>query len=287
MALFANSDTWAHIQSYFTPLETATMAEVCQATPKPSAPLSRRVRTIDLAARRGYKGIVKWRKSELKDETFIAAAKSGNLKLVKWFKKNKCYCCSKKAVKEAVKHGHLSILKWYAVNYHFLLNEKVLYRAARYNKLKVVKWFFWFVQYKRDEYNFGKVVEIAAEKRYDAMFKWCVKHQCKITQEAFKLILKSGDYKLSKLCVKYASHLFSVFAGAMYAAEGGNLAVLQLCVANGAKIERHYVLSRAIANNDLPMVQWLIAQGAEVDEQSVENAQKLSDQTIYNYLVSL
>jgi ankyrin repeat protein len=219
--------------------------------------------------------------------TSNAAAKSGNLKLVKFLENTRCPRLLSNILKSTAKRGHLNILKWYATAHHFRANDEALYEAATYGQLRVVKWFFWSENSREKINKFEKVVEIAAKQRHDEILKWCLKYKCRINRETSVCILKRGDYELVKLLAKKAKYLLSESSAAMYAAEGNNLEVLKLCVENGAELEHYYPLSRAIKNENYTMVKWIIENGVVVDTYSLQEAQELENQEIYNYLVSL
>lgn len=289
MTLNIQEDIWTIIQKYLSPLDN-TMISCVSTDYLRQNKKSQNYRTVDIAARNGYKGIVKWcRKSghDITSKTSNAAVKSGNLKLVQWMEKNMFPRSLRTLLNSAAKRGHLNILKWWATSRCYRADDESLYIATTHGHLRIVKWFFWTERANNRDDKFIKVLDIAVKQHHDDILKWCIKYNCSISTDIFSVVLERGDYELTKIIVQHAKYLLTKFSSAMYAAKGNNIKVLKYVVKNGAELERYYPLSRAIKNNNYEMVKWMVENGAAIDEYLLEDARKLENKEIYNYLIEI
>lgn len=230
MTLNFQQDIWSTIEKYLSSLDKTMISSVSKDHILERTNIQKS-RTIDLVARKGYKGIVKWchqGKHKMNYRTYNVAAKSGNLKLMKFLEKNRCQRSLGKVLNSAARHGHLNILKWWATAQHFRAHDEALYEAAKYGQLRIVKWFFWSENARERNNKFEKVLDIVVQRRHDDILKWCIKYNCKMNKETLSSILKRGDYEIAKLCIKKYHYLLQDIASTMYAAEGNNLKVLKL-----------------------------------------------------------
>lgn len=159
-------------------------------------------------------------------KTFGNAVKSGNFKLVKWLKKNSCRRPSpvklSEMVDDTVKSGNLENLQWLHNNHLFSSYSDSLSIAAREGKLDIIKWLV----------NAGApltkfIFEEAACSENLQVMKWLKRKKCPWDRYTFA-----------------------------NAASVGNLQVLEWLLQNGCPWDSDTFTSAAIAGN-LQTMEWL------------------------------
>ena len=180
-----------------------------------------------------------------------SAASSGNLKLVKWMKKQGCHIYS--VCNIAAENGHIEIIKWARENGydHWIINTCV--RAAFGGHLEVLKW----LQENKYPWNSDTCSKASLNGHFEVL-KWARENGCPWDKYTCIYAARAGNFEILKWARENGCTLDSETCHE--AALNGDLEMLKWARENPCAWSGSECVN-AVKNGDLKMLKWIWENG--------------------------
>lgn len=152
--------------------------------------------------------------------------------------------------RKVAEEGNTSFSKWLFSHYSLYSGiDDICEKASISGNLKLVKFLIKCGFKFKSQYN-------AAYHRRRNILAWCHKYKRLDHDSAFSGAIKSGDYETVKWLISLGYKPERYHCGT--AVKYNNLEILKLLIYNGCNPHRKFILDRAIANSNLPIVKYLL-----------------------------
>ena len=219
-----------------------------------------------------YNDVVEFRKWWDNDNKCTIASKNGNLRWLKFARKNGCPW-DEDTIANAAKYGHLECLKW-AMNNGCPWDENTTASAAANGHLECLKW----VRKNGCPWNW-KTTSFAAKYGYLECLKWARENGCPWNEETSTSAAANGHLE----CLKWAKENECPWneSTTRCAAANGHLECLKWLRENGCPWNEDTTNSAAL-NKHLECLKWAIKNGCPCNKRFLKRKKRREERVVKN-----